>query len=254
MLMIISPAKTQNFARKLAISEFTIPEFIDDTLILIDELKSLSREDISDLMNVSEKIANINYERFKKFKIPFNSKNSRHALSVYKGDVYTSIDIDNYNTEDLMFAQNSLRIISGLYGILRPLDLIQAYRLEMNINLINPQGNNIYEFWGNKITQSLNSEIKSHDLKVILNLASNEYFNAIQPADLQCKILKIIFKENKDGLLKVIGILSKRARGMMVDYVIQNKIDNVDKLKEFTVSDYRFNQKLSSDDEFVFTR
>lgn len=254
MLMLISPAKTQDFTRKLVTSDFTIPEFMDESKTLVDQLRHLSKQDISDLMKVSEKIARINYERYKKFKPSFDLKNAKHALSAYKGDVYTSIDIDNYKIEDLNFAQNSLRIISGLYGILRPLDLIQPYRLEMNINLPTPKGKNIYEFWGDKITQSLNREIQHHDLKIILNLASNEYFNAIQPVDLECPLLKITFKENKDGALKIIGFLSKRARGMMVDYVIKNQIDDIESLKQFNASGYQFNSKLSSDEELVFVR
>ncbi|MGD9580949.1 MAG: peroxide stress protein YaaA [Vampirovibrionia bacterium] len=254
MLMLISPAKTQDFTRKLDTSEFSIPEFIDKTALLVDKLKQMSANDISDLMNVSEKIAKTNYTRYKKFQLPFNNSNAKPAISVYKGDVYTSIDIDSYNEKDLAFAQDNLRIISGLYGLLKPLDLIQAYRLEMKINLVTPDSSNLYEFWGDALTQSLNRDIKNHDFKLIVNLASNEYFDAINPDLLEAKLLKITFKEDKDGVLKVIGILAKRARGMMVDYVIKNKINQIDQLKEFNTSGYKFDKSLSSDEEFVFTR
>lgn len=255
--MVISPAKTLDFSGS-PYPHFTQPKQLDDSQALISQLSELSVADIGKLMNISEKLSVLNQQRYEDFQTPFTLDNARQALLVFKGDVYKGIDIDTYNDDDLAFAQDHLRILSGLYGLLRPLDLMQAYRLEMGTKLANKRGKNLYEFWGTQISEQLNGELadqaSSQGEPWLINLASNEYFKAIAPKVIKAKVLHIAFKENKGGAYKVIGIHAKRARGLMVNFVIKNRIETPEPMKAFNVEGYEFNDALSSSDTWVFCR
>lgn len=253
MLILLSPAKTLDFSKSL-FKRFTIPEFFDDAWILAKELKKLSEKDIVKLMNVSEKIAKINFDRFQDFEKKISLDNAKQAIFAYKGDVYRPIPIEKYNEKDLDFMQNHVRIISGLFGIVRPLDLIEPYRLEMRIELKTAKAKNLYEFWEDKITQSVNNTLKAQNDEIVLNLASQEYFSAVNRKQIKGKIIDIYFKEKRGKDYKIFGILAKKARGMMTDFVTRNRIENLEKVKDFDKEGYKFNEKMSSADNFVFIR
>lgn len=253
MTIIISPAKTQDFSAHNTTHIFSEPVFLNESLKLVKALKKQSPKEIASLMSVSDKIAELNYDRFKNFKTPFTPDNAKQALLAFKGDVYTDIDIDNYSQEDFEFAQQHLRIISGLYGLLKPLDLIQPYRLEMKIKLGNPRGKDLYEFWGDRITKELN-KLMDKPNPTLVNLASTEYFKAVNPKLLKGKIITPVFKDHKDGAYKIIAFYAKRARGMMTDFIIKNRIDNVEKIKTFQEAGYEYSEPLSTAQEWVFIR
>ncbi|WXU00199.1 MAG: Peroxide stress resistance protein YaaA [Catillopecten margaritatus gill symbiont] len=249
MLAVISPSKTQDF-NPSNISTYTHTRQLDESQALIDILKTQSQEDIAKLMSISEKLAVLNYNRFQTFKTPFTLTNAKQALLAFKGDVYNGIDAPSLNAEDLQFAQATLRMLSGLYGVIRPLDLIAPYRLEMGTRLVNPKGKNLYEFWGDKISTVLNQD----ENEVIINLASNEYFKGIDKKALNAKIINIAFKERKNEQYKIIGIHAKRARGLMVNYMIKNRLTNPESLKAFDIEGYQFKPDLSEELTWVFTR
>lgn len=253
MIFLISPSKTQDFTPS-SISFSTTAELIDQSALLINMLKGFSEDQLGSLMKISEKLATLNHQRFQDFHLPFDLKNSKQALLAFKGDVYDGIDVDNYTEDDLRFAQKTMRILSGLYGILRPLDLIQPYRLEMGTKLTTDRGPNLYSFWDDRITTILNREMDSSSDRTIVNLASLEYFKVIQKKKLDGRILTLSFKENKNGVFKVIGIYAKKARGMMADFIIQNRIEEIEQLKEFSGSGYSYQDKLSTADNWVYTR
>lgn len=253
MTIIISPAKTQDFSAHNTTHIFSEPVFLNESLKLVKALKKQSPQEIASLMSVSDKIAELNYDRFKNFKTPFTPDNAKQALLAFKGDVYTDIDIDNYSQEDFEFAQQHLRILSGLYGLLKPLDLIQPYRLEMKIKLGNPRGKDLYEFWGDRITKELN-KLMDKPNPTLVNLASTEYFKAVNPKLLKGKIITPVFKDQKNGAYKIIAFYAKRARGMMTDFIIKNRIDNVEKIKTFQEAGYEYSEPLSTAQEWVFIR
>jgi len=201
-------------------------------------------------MSISDKLSKLNFDRFQTFSTPFTLTNAKQALLAFKGDVYNGIDAPSLSSQDLDFAQSCVRMLSGLYGVIRPLDLIQPYRLEMGTRLENDKGKNLYEFWSDKISQILNEDESS----VIINLASNEYFKGIDKKSLNAKIINIAFKELKGDTYKIIGIYAKRARGLMVNYMIKNRITKSDDLKNFNVEDYKFRQDMSDELTWVFTR
>ena len=201
-------------------------------------------------MSLSEKLSKLNFDRFQAFKTPFSLDNAKQALLAFKGDVYNGINASSLSAKDLDFAQKNVRMISGLYGVLRPLDLIQPYRLEMGIKLSNVQGNNLYDYWGSGISEVLNED----EEKLIVNLASNEYFKAIDNKILKAQILDIVFKEKKNNTYKVIGIYAKRARGLMINYIIRNRLTDAEALKDFSDEGYLYNQELSSDKKWVYVR
>ena len=252
MLMLVSPAKTLDFESPLPIKEFTNPEMLEDAQELIDQLKSLSPADVSELMGLSDKLAHLNVTRFQHWQTPFTVENARPAIYAFKGDVYTGLDAYSFNKNDMKFAQKHFRMLSGLYGLLKPLDLMQAYRLEMGTKYSNLRGKNLYEFWGDSITAKLNEELKPKD--ILLNLASNEYFKAVNKKTLAAEIITPIFKDEKNGQYKIISFYAKKARGLMASYVIKNRIKNVEDIKQFNVAGYRFNADLSKSKEWVFTR
>lgn len=254
MLIAISPSKGQDFDTLAPVPDFTIPESLDDSLILNKEARKLGIEDVRELMSVSENIAKLNVDRFQNFDTPFTLDNAKQALFAFKGDVYSGISAVQFSKEDILYAQDHLRMLSGLYGALKPLDLIQPYRLEMKTKLKNPRGDDLYQFWDERITDSINADLEKQQEKTLINLASNEYFKAVKPKLLKGRLLTINFKEEKDGKAKIIAIFAKRARGMMADYIIRNRIENSEDIKQFDVAGYRFSEELSDDKQWTFVR
>lgn len=250
MHILISPAKTLDMDTTKVVPKTTISPFEKESETLIKELKKLKATEIQDLMKVSSKIAELNAERFNNWKLPFDLSNAKTAIYAFKGDVYKGLEAESLKEEDILFAQNHLSMLSGLYGLLRPLDLMQAYRLEMGTKFVNKKGKNLYEFWGNKITK----EINNREQDIVINLASNEYFKAIDLKGLQAKIISPIFKDEKNGVLKVISFFAKKARGMMARFIIQNHILNVEEIKSFNLGGYAYSEALSNDKEWVFIR
>ncbi len=254
MLIIISPAKTLDYNSPIKTKVFTQPEHLDDSEKLIHHLRQLSPPDISELMNVSTNIANLNFDRYKTWNKAFSEENARQALLAFKGDVYTGLNIDSFNSKDLGFAQKHLRILSGLYGLLRPLDLMQPYRLEMSTKLTTERGKNLYEFWGSIITNALNTQLKKTQSKYLINLASNEYSKAVKLKELNAQVITPAFKDYKDGKYKIIGIYAKKARGMLSRYIIKHRMTNPEDIKTFNDEGYTFNKDLSQGNLWVFSR
>ena len=258
MLILISPAKTLDFETPATVDHFTQPDFLSNTEILVEQLRQLSAQEISSLMKVSDKLGQLNASRYQTWQPNFDTTNAKQALIAFQGDVYQGMDVDSFNPEDFDFAQKHLRILSGLYGILRPLDLIQPYRLEMGTKLVHAKlhlsADTLYEFWGDKLTQAINKQLEKSDNKTIVNLASNEYFKAVKPKLLTGKIITPVFKDWKNGKYKIISIYAKKARGMMTAYIIKNRLENVEDLKDFAEAGYRFNTELSERENLVFTR
>ena len=249
MLAIISPSKTQDFSQ-CDIDIFSQTRQIESSNELIGILKNKSKSQIAKLMSISEKLSELNFDRFQNFHLPFTLKNAKQAILAFKGDVYNGINAPELSHEDLEFAQGKVRMLSGLYGVIRPLDLIQPYRLEMGTKLSNEKGSDLYDYWGSDISSVLNED----ESDLIVNLASNEYSKAIDKKTLNANILDIVFKEKKGDTYKVIGIYAKRARGLMVNYIIRNRLDKPEDLKGFTDEGYRFDMSLSNDSSWVFLR
>jgi len=254
MISVISPAKKLDFEHPAGSGEFSTPALLSDSERLNRLLREYSALDLMELMNISNKIAELNAERNYHWKTPFNSKNAKQAIFAFRGDVYKGLDADTLKPADLKFAQKHLRILSGLYGILRPLDLMQPYRLEMGTRLRSPRGKNLYEFWGTRITDHINGELARQKSRVLVNLASNEYFKAIVPGQLGGEIITPVFKEKKGRDYRVIGIHAKKARGLMSRFIIKGRIDQPEALKEFELEGYHYNEKLSDDSSWVFVR
>lgn len=250
--MVVSPAKTLDYESELPIQESTQPEMLEESQQLIDQLKKLTPADVASLMKLSDKLADLNVNRFAHWKQPFNADNARPAIYAFKGDVYTGLDAYSFNKKQMTFAQKHLRILSGLYGLLRPLDLMQPYRLEMGTKFANKKGANLYEFWGDTITDKLNDSLKKGE--VILNLASNEYFKSVNTKSLKGEVVTPVFKDQKNGNYKIISFYAKKARGMMAAYVINNQINDAEAIKQFDVAGYRFSEVQSKNNEWVFLR
>ena len=254
MLTVISPAKSLDFESPLATKRKTQPQFLEQSQALIDELKGLAPQDIASLMKLSDKLAVLNYDRFQEFNTPFTPANARQALLAFRGDVYLGLDADTLSNDDFQFAQKHLRILSGLYGVLRPLDLIQPYRLEMGTKFENKVGKNLYAFWGEQLNLHIQKELKKHEQPVLINLASNEYFKAIKAKQLPYRIVTANFKDLKNGQYKMISFFAKKARGLMSRFIIQNQIDHPEGLKDFNLAGYYFDKKSSTEDDLVFLR
>lgn len=254
MIIVISPAKTLDFETPALTQKHSQPDFLVDSAQLIDELKKLEPDQIGKLMSISPKLALLNSNRYYAWKRPFNMANAKQAVLAFKGDVYAGLDADTMNAAELAFAQDHLRILSGLYGILRPLDLIQPYRLEMGTQFNNPRGDNLYEFWGDKITQALNQDLEKQNTDILINLASNEYFQSIQTNKLNARIITPVFKDQKNGVYKIISFFAKKARGLMSRYIIQNRLANPEDIKYFDVAGYQFSEEASSNEEWIFRR
>ncbi|HDK37649.1 MAG TPA: peroxide stress protein YaaA [Thiolapillus brandeum] len=254
MLITLSPSKGQDFATPVSVQHVTQPQMLEDSLTLIKELRKYKADQIQKLMSVSENIAKLNVARYEDFTTPFTQANAHPALFAFKGDVYRGIPVEEYSQEDLDFAQKHLRMLSGLYGCLRPLDLIQPYRLEMKTRLKNPKGDNLYQYWGERLTQCLNAELKNHREPTLINLASNEYFKAVKPRLLEGRLLNIAFKEEKNGKARIIAVFAKRARGMMADYIISNRLEASEAIKNFDREGYHYSAQDSDEKQWVFVR
>jgi cytoplasmic iron level regulating protein YaaA (DUF328/UPF0246 family) len=250
MLILISPAKTLDYSTP-NFKEYSHPDFAPDIKSLVTVMKKKSAAEIAQLMHVSENLAELNEERFKTFQIEFNPENSKQALLAFKGDVYTKIDVDSYSNADFDFAQQHLRILSGLYGLLKPLDLIQPYRLEMGTRLETKKGKNLYEYWGTKIAKRI---AEASAGKPIVNLASQEYYKAVDLKVLKSPVITIHFKEFKNGGFQTIGFFAKQARGMMTNFAIKNKITDPEELKVFNEEGYEFSEVLSDTKNWIFNR
>jgi uncharacterized protein len=254
MITIISPAKTLDYQSPLLTQNYTLPQFIDSAKTLIQDCQKLSVENLAKLMSISPKLAELNYERFQNWHSDFNLENARQAILAFKGDVYEGLHVEDFNDSDLKFAQSHLRILSGLYGLLRPLDLIQPYRLEMGIRLKNGNHANLYQFWGESLTNKLNDELLTSSHPTLINLASNEYFKAIKTKQLNAKIIQPIFLDKSKDDYKVISFYAKKARGLMSRFIIKNKINHSDDIKDFNLEGYQFDSKRSTDLEWYFIR
>lgn len=252
MKIVISPAKSLDCESQIPVQTYTQPVFLEKSEKLANVLKKKSVKQLSKLMNISANLGQLNYERNQNWQLPFTTENARQAIYMFKGDVYRGLDIESLPEDKLDQLQNKLRIISGQYGLLKPLDLIQPYRLEMGTRLKVGRKGNLYEFWNNTITEALNNELK--DDEPFINLASNEYFKAIKPKLLKVQIVTPVFKDFKNGQYKTIMTYAKLARGYMVRYIIDNDIDSVEGLKAFNKEGYAFDANMSTDTELVFTR
>lgn len=252
MLIVVSPAKKLDFEHIAPTDDFTTCEYLEKSNKLIKELKRLSSEEIAKLMKLSTSLAELNYTRYHNFKTPFSLKNAKQAAYAFKGDTYVGLDFESFNKTQVNYAQKHLRILSGLYGLLKPLDLIQPYRLEMGTRFKALGEKNLYGVWKSVLTRDLNRELKKE--KVLVNLASKEYFCAIDSKELDAKIITPVFMEEKNGQFKIISFNAKRARGMMSQYILKNKVEKVEDLKKFDMDNYKFNKNLSEGNEFVFTR
>ncbi len=254
MLTIISPAKKLDYSSPVATVSHTQPELLEHSEELLSGLKTLSPQGVSALMGLSDKLGALNYERFQEWGTPFTAENARPAVLAFKGDVYQGLAADSMTDSELIWAQDNLRILSGLYGLLRPLDLMQPYRLEMGTKFGNDRGADLYQFWGDIITNQINSLLASAPNAVLLNLASNEYFKSVKQKDIKGRIVTPVFMDKKADKFKIISFFAKKARGLMSAYIIKNKVTNVEDIKGFDVDGYRFNSAMSEGDKWVFTR
>ena len=254
MLALISPAKTLDYESALPTDEHTLPRLLEHSQELIDFCRKLSASEIASLMSVSEKIAQLNTARFQDWTPEFNFGNARQAIFAFKGDVYTGLDAYSLKHNNLNFAQQHLRMLSGLYGLLRPLDLMMPYRLEMGTKLQNSRGHNLYEFWGDLITQQINQELTEHQHNYLINLASDEYYKVVQENKIQAAIIKPIFLDQKNGKYKIISFYAKKARGLMARFIIENQLTQPEDLNAFNSEGYYLDTVNSSAKELIFKR
>ena len=254
MLAVISPAKKLDFETEPRSQRHSRPEFLDRAEDLVDWARRLSREELQRTMKLSDKLADLNYRRFQAFSTPFTLANAKQAALVFNGDTYVGLDAGTLDDADLEFAQDHLRILSGLYGLLRPLDLIQPYRLEMGARFRPPRSADLYGFWDGQLTAAINEAVRDHGDRTVVNLASKEYFKAVHVSDLAGPVITPQFKEIKSGEAKVLGMFAKRARGAMARHIIKNRLDSPDGLKSFTDGGYAYRPDLSDGATRVFTR
>ena len=254
MLAVISPAKRLDFNSAPTTAKHSLPAFLKESKQLINVLREQSPAEIAELMNLSTQLADLNYERYGQWKTPFTPNNARQAALAFKGDVYLGLDSPTLSERDLNWAQKHLRILSGLYGVLKPMDLIQPYRLEMGTKLANPRGVDLYQFWGSKVTCALNDAVAKQRQPLLINLASHEYFEAVDVAALEARVINISFKDLKNGRYKFLSFYAKKARGFMARYIIENRVSTMKGLKEFDVAGYYFSDALSRGDNWVFLR
>ena len=246
MLVVVSPAKNLDFESEIPVSQFTQPAMLEDTERLMEVCRTLSPADLSSLMKISDKLATLNANRFAEFSTPFSPDNARQAMYAFNGDVYTGLDAYSLDSETVEYAQKHLRILSGLYGLLRP--------LEMGTKLANPEGKDLYAFWDDRITYVLNKALEAQGDNVLINLASNEYFKAVKKKSLDGMIITPTFKDCKNGQYKIISFFAKKARGLMARYILENRVEDVEGLKNFDVDGYVFSEEQSSSTELVFLR
>jgi len=258
MFAVLSPAKKLDLeplpSALNSHLRFTVPSLVHETKALMAETKKLSSADLSKLMKLSEPLAELNYNRFQSMTLPINESNGKAAVLTFNGDTYHGLDASSFSTKDLQYAQKYLGILSGLYGILRPLDLIQPYRLEMGIRLKTDRGTNLYSFWGKRITETINDYLKASNSSTLVNLASNEYFKSVASKEIEGEVITPHFKEIKDGTPKVVGFFAKRARGMMARYLIKNRLKHAPDLQSFNEGGYEYDASLSTETDWVFTR
>jgi UPF0246 protein NGK_0633 len=254
MFFVLSPAKNLNEKDPSPVSSFTLPDLLPEAEILMQELRQLAPQQIAELMHVSDKIALLNAERNAAWHTPFTPENAKQAVFMFNGDVYEGIAADTLKPEQIDYLQQHVRLLSGLYGVLRPLDLMQPYRLEMGTAFANTRGKNLYEFWGDKITDLLNQTLKQTDSDVLINLASQEYFKSVNTKKLNARLITPIFKDEKNGKYKIISFYAKRARGLMVRYAAEHSITEPEMLKNFDYEGYSFNEAASNEAEWVFMR
>ena len=254
MLIVVSPAKTLDYDTPPVTRTHTQPDFLEQSAKLIKQLRKLSPDQLASLMKISDKLAQLNVARYEAWQQPFTPDNAKQAVLAFKGDVYTGLDAETLTEKQFKFAQKHLRILSGLYGLLRPLDLMQAYRLEMGTRFVNDAGKDLYAFWGDLITEKLNDEIAAQKDNVLVNLASNEYFKSIQTRQLKARVITPVFRDWKGGRYKIISFYAKKARGLMCRYTIDHNITRVEKLKDFDYEGYAYNESMSSETEWVFIR
>ena len=254
MLILISPAKTLDYQSELTTKRFTQPALLEHSQQLIREARKLSAPQIKALMGISDKLADLNATRFHDWHPDFTPDNARQAILAFKGDVYTGLQAETFSEADFDFAQQHLRMLSGLYGVLRPLDLMQPYRLEMGIRFENPRGKDLYQFWGDEITNTLNAALEAQGDDVVINLASDEYFRSVKPKALAGRIIKPVFLDEKNGKFKVISFYAKKARGLMSRYIIENRLSKPEQLTGFNSEGYFFDAENSSAEELVFKR
>lgn len=252
MIVVLSPAKKLDYESENMRSNTDVPALLDDSQQLINKARTLKSEDLKAMMGISDALADLNVARFKAFDTPFTPANARPALDAFKGDVYQGLDAPTMDDADRDFANGHIRILSGLYGLLKPLDLMQAYRLEMGTKFSSDRGSNLYQFWGSKITDQLNKDLKDGD--VLINLASTEYFKAVKVKELNGKVITPVFKEIKEGKARVISFLAKKARGTMTRWIVDNRITDANKLKDFTLGGYQYDADASSPSQWVFSR
>ena len=254
MLSLLSPAKKLNFTDPAPFDGHSLPDFLDDSEELIEQAQLLTRGQIGQLMHISDKLADLNYQRFHDFKPPFNLANAKQAAYAFMGDTYVGLDAGSLSEDDFNWAQDRVRILSGLYGLLRPLDLIQPYRLEMGCKFKNTRGNSLYHFWGDSLTLAINEILKSHESKFVIACASNEYFKAIKPKLLEGDLITPVFKEIKGGQAKTLGMFAKRARGAITKFMIENRLETPEDLKDFKTGGYEFRPDMTDGNNWVFTR
>lgn len=253
MLILLSPAKTLDETPKTHPGT-DLPRLRKKTTELVSILKGYSPKKLGDLMHISEKLAVQNHERYQNFSSRYTPNNSKASLHAFKGDVYVGLDAGTMSKKDLSYAQDHLRILSGLYGVLKPMDKMQPYRLEMGTGLKNPEGKDLYKFWGSAITDEINNSLRGHKDKTIINLASNEYFKAVDKKLLKAEVLDIGFKEDRNGKLTFVSFNAKKARGVMARYIIRNRVENKEELKGFDVDGYRYVENLSNENHFMFIK
>lgn len=254
MLSVISPAKTLDFETPASTTLYSLPDHLSHSQDLIDILRDYSPQQLSELMGISDKLAGLNAARFAEWSTPFTTKNAKQAAQAFQGDVYVGMGADTFSDDDNAFAQQHLRILSGLYGLLRPLDLIQPYRLEMGTRLENCRGRDLYAFWEDTLTTELDCAVAASGTPILVNLASNEYFKAIDTRKLGSQVITPVFKDEKNGKFKIISFYAKKARGLMAAWLIRQRIDDAAGLKDFDVAGYRFNDAMSEGSTLVFTR
>jgi cytoplasmic iron level regulating protein YaaA (DUF328/UPF0246 family) len=254
MISILSPAKTIDPDATLKTGRPTQPLFLKQAAVLAKNLNKFDVEDLRSLMGISEKLAELNRTRYRSFKTPFTVKNSAPCILAFQGDVYQGLEAGDFKASDLKFAQSHLRILSGLYGMLRPLDLMMAYRLEMGTNLKNPAGSNLYDYWRSTLTQQLSKDLASQKDRTLINLASVEYFKALDAKQLDATIIEPVFKDYKNGAYKFITFFAKKARGLMARHLILERADSPQAMKDFKLGGYRYAPKLSDSTKWVFTR
>lgn len=256
MIIVLSPAKSLDYETPPHVSKHTIPDFVDDAAELIDELRRYSPQQIASLMDISDALAHLNFQRYADWSPQFHAGNAKQAVLAFNGDVYEGFDAKTLGAADLDYAQRHVRVLSGLYGLLRPLDLLQPYRLEMGTRLPNARGKDLYAFWGERITEALNAQMKRNKgaERVLVNCASTEYFKSVRPARLDARVVTPVFEDWKGGRYKIISFHAKRARGLMARFAVENRIDTPEKLKDFDLEGYAFDSQASNEATFVFRR